>query len=206
MWKYVENVEWNFFVWRFDFEKIEFEILSNIFEFGQTPIRQERRVDGKLFYVWKLIENVEYCFFTGYSIAEKIKFENLLFYGIRFQMLFSWKRGLLGGKSYSIYFTCFRFKPLAVFLVFSQQLTKFKYEGSTRKKGNVNFNEFWILHFSYCVMLPCVLIITGYVVLIWMKISCSFMVITRNCGVQCTFHFSQSNLTHYILLHNTRKS
>lgn len=120
------------------------------------------------------------------------------FYGIRFQILFSWKRGLLKGKSYSIYSTCFRFKPLTVSLVFSQQLTKFKYEGSTRKKGNVNFSEFWILHFSYCVMLPCVFIITDYVLLIWMKISCSFMVITRNCGAQCTFHFSQSNLTHYI--------
>lgn len=128
------------------------------------------------------------------------------FYGIRFQILFSWKRGLLKGKSYSIYSTCFRFKPLTVSLVFSQQLTKFKYEGSTRKKGNVNFSEFWILHFSYCVMLPCVLIITGYVLLIWMKISCSFMVITRNCGAQCTFHFSQSNLTHYILLRIIKKS
>lgn len=128
------------------------------------------------------------------------------FYGIRFQILFSWKRGLSGGKSYSIYFTYFRFKPLTVFLVFSQQLTNFKYEGSTRKKGNVNFNEFWILHFSSCVMLLCMLIITGYVVLIWMKISCSSMVITRNSGVQCTFHFSRSNLTHYILLHITKKS
>lgn len=207
MWKYVENVEWNLFVWRFEFEKIEFEILSNIFEFGRTRVGQERRVGGMLFYVWKLIENVEYSFFTGYSISEKIKFENLFFfYGIRFQILFSWKRGLLKGKSYSIYSTCFRFKPLTVSLVFSQQLTKFKYEGSTRKKGNVNFSEFWILHFSYCVMLPCVLIITGYVLLIWMKISCSFMVITRNCGAQCTFHFSQSNLTHYILLRIIKKS